>query len=234
VSVLDDHPLAWVTAGTHRNLYSIEATVTQGQSQPDPTLNTTGGVLMGAAGTACGTCLGLGSLGSPAVIPIIAAIVCCIISGVVFLIGFLLWLLSLFLRDTPPPTESAQSTAPGSDVARDGGPAGVPSGFAGTITSNGVNPSATVAMDLRVINRFRFQPPDTTNYPPPNQNAVENPSWWAFPGRWGVRIKNSAAGSWDSGTRRTDQFERSRGYWNAYQLVAFLQDPERAQDGISA
>jgi hypothetical protein len=60
------------------------------------------------------------------------------------------------------------------------------------------------------------------------------PSWWSYPGRWGVRVMNRAGGQWDSGTRRVDDSERSRGYWNTYQLVSFLSDPARAVDGIMA
>ncbi|HYB37949.1 MAG TPA: hypothetical protein VEF72_20880 [Mycobacterium sp.] len=48
------------------------------------------------------------------------------------------------------------------------------------------------------------------------------PSWWEFPGRWGIRVTPTASGSWDSGSRRTDPFGRSRAYWNTYQLVQYV------------
>ncbi len=229
VTALQSHPWAYVSALTHRNYFELVATTTTGSSQPNPVLNTTGGALMGAAGTAAGVCLGL----SPPPLTV-ACIVCLIIAAVVFLIGFILWLLSLLMQTDPPVTESPQSSAPGTDVARDGGPAAIPPGV--TVSGPpGLPPTAQASVNLRIISRFRFDPtPPVTTYPLPNPNVVEMPSWWQYPGRWGVRVMNRLSGQWDSGTRRVDQFERSRGYWNTYQLVGFLSDPARASDGITA
>jgi hypothetical protein len=229
VTALNSHPFAYVSAGTHKNFFEIVATTSVGPTQPDPVLNTTGGAMMGAAGTAAGVCLGL----APPPLTV-ACIVCLIIAAVIFVIGFILWLLSLILHTDPQVTESPQSSEPGTDVARDGGPAAPPPGVnAGG--PPGLPPTAQVPVNLRIISRFQFDPkPPVTTYPLPAPGTVELPSWWNYSGRWGVRIMNRFAGQWDSGTRRVDEFERSRGYWNTYQLVSFLSDPERAMDGISA
>ena len=235
IELLDtQHPVAYVTAGTHKNLFSIAATTTTvpgGQSQPNPDLNTTGGALMGLGGSLAGTCLGL--LPPPLTL---GAIVCLAAAGGLGFIGFILFLLSEIFRTDPPATtsESPQSSQPGTDVARDGGPSAVPAGAGGPPAPSGLPPSSVVQTTLRFISRFRFDPTTpVTAYPLPSPGVNEMPTWWLFPGRWGVRVMNRASGQWDSGTRRTDAFERSRGYWNAYQLVAFLGSKDRAQDGIT-
>jgi hypothetical protein len=227
VTALKSHPFAYVSAGTHKNFFEIVATTTTGPTQPDPVLNTTGGAFMGAAGTAAGVCLGL----APPPLTV-ACIVCLIIAAVVFLIGFILWLLSLILHTDPQVSESPQSSAPGTDVARDGGPAAPPPGV-NVQGPPGLPPTSQVQVNLRLISRFKFDPTaPVTTYPLLAPNVFEMPSWWEHSGRWGVRIMNRLSGQWDSGTRRVDEFERSRGYWNTYQLLSFLNDSERASDGI--
>jgi hypothetical protein len=228
VASVDSHPIVYVAAGSHKNLFAIAATVTTGQTQPDPALNTTGGALMGAGGTMAGICLAF--LPPPLTV---GGVVCLVIAGIIFLIGLILFLLSFLLEPDPPVTESPQSSAPGTDIARDGGPAGIPAGVGSPPSPPGLPPSSLVATSLRVINRFGFGPTPPVNIYPPSAGDVELPFWWLFPGRWGVRVMNRAAGDWDSGTRRTDAFERSRGYWNTYQLVGFLGDAARSQDGIA-
>ncbi len=228
VSTFSNHALAYVTGGTHKNLFSTAAIIHTGDSQPNTTLNPLGGALMGAAGTAAGVCLGLAP---PPLTP--ACIVCLIIAAVVFLIGLILFLLSLFLRDDPPVDEAPDPA--GADVARDGGAAALPPGQAQPHRP-GVPPSGNGAgMILRFINRFGFDPtPPVAAYPLPRPDVAELPSWWGFVGRWGVRTQNRPATSWDSGTRRTDAFGRSRGYWNTYRLIEFLNAPGRVTDGITA
>jgi hypothetical protein len=41
----------------YRNLYGLEAVVTPGTSTPNAALNTTGGIVMGAAGSLAGVCI---------------------------------------------------------------------------------------------------------------------------------------------------------------------------------
>jgi hypothetical protein len=229
VTALASHPFAYIAAGTHKIFFEIVANKTIVRTQPDPVLATTGAAVMQNAGIAFGLCLGLAP---PPLTP--ACIVCLVLASIAGIVGLILALLSLVLQTNPQVTESPQSSQPGTEVARDGGPAAVPS----AVQVNGppgLPPTAQVPVNLRIISRFKFDPtPPITTYPLPHPGVVELPSWWGYPGRWGVRIMNRASGSWDSGTRRVDEFERSRGYWNTYQLVAFLTDSARAADGISA
>jgi hypothetical protein len=226
VAIFGSHCLAYVTGGSHKNLFSTAAIVHHGDSPPNATLNPLGGAIMGAAGTAAGVCLGLAP---PPLTP--ACIVCLIIAAVVFLIGLILFLLSFLIRDDPPVDEAPDPSS--TDVARDGGGQSVPPGGS-TVTVPGLQPSGnSVGTTLRIINRFKFDPtPPVDTYPLPTPDVAEFPSWWLFPGRWGVRTRTSALGNGDSGTRRTDAHERSRGYWNTYRLVEFLNDPARVTDGI--
>jgi hypothetical protein len=222
VSVLGLHPFAYVTAGTHRNFYSIDATVTPGTSTPDTALNTTGAALMGAAGSAMGICAGV-LLATPPPANAVAFVVCVVVAAILFLIGLILFILSFLFPDTSPSTETVQSSQPGSDVARDDGPAAIPP-VTGTVSSSASSVAVPV---LRLISEFGLDPtPPITTYPlplpPPSTGSIEMPSWWTFSGRWGVRITPLASGEWDSGSRRTDPFGRSRAYWNAYQLVQFI------------
>jgi hypothetical protein len=208
---LGTHPIVYVTSGTHRNLFTIDATVTPGTSSgPNTALNTTGAAIMSAAGTAIGVCASIAELPP-------AAVACLVISAIIAIIGFLLFLLSFLLESSSPQTESPQSTQPGSDVARDDGPTATP-------TAPGSPPTPGVPQTtLRTISEYTFDPtPPITTYPVPPAGAIEMPSWWWFPGRWGVRITPLAAGTWDSGSRRTDPYGRTRAYWNTYQLVSFI------------
>ncbi|HYB37948.1 MAG TPA: hypothetical protein VEF72_20875 [Mycobacterium sp.] len=137
----DTHPFVYVTAGTHKNLYGIDAVVTPGTSQPNTALNTTGGVVMGAAGSLAGVCISIAIAGLPTapLPPTLAAIlaacaVCLIVSGIIFFIGLLLFLLSFLFPQTTPQTEAPQSSQPGTDVARDDGPATVPTSLGGSVS----------------------------------------------------------------------------------------------------
>lgn len=219
-AVAGSHPLAFVTAGTHRNLFSIDATVTPGTSQPNTALNTTGAALLGIAGSALGICVGyVAALSTPAGT---AWVVCIVVSAILAFIGLILFLLSFLFPSTTPQTETPQSTQPGSDVARDDGPAAIPA-TSGLTT----NASSVVEPILRLVSEYVFDPtPPITTYPLPSPlpspAPIEMPIWWSFPGRWGVRVTPMASGTWDSGTRRTDPNGRTRAYWNAYQLVQFV------------
>jgi hypothetical protein len=221
--IAGSHPMVFVTAGTHRNLFAIDATVTPGTSTPDTALNTTGAALMGAAGSAMGICAGV-LLATPPPADVAGFVVCVIVAAVLFLIGLILFILSFLFPSTSPSTETPQSTQPGTDVARDDGPAAIPTLPGTTVTTNA---SSVAVPTIRLISEFGFDPtPPITTYPLPSPlpatGGIEKPSWWTFPGRWGVRVTPLASGQWDSGSRRTDPFGRTRAYWNAYQLVQFI------------
>ena len=97
--IASSHPMVFVTAGTHRNLYSIDATVTPGTSQPNTALNTTGAALMGAAGSAMGICAGV-LLATPPPADVAGFVICVIVAAVLFLLGLILFILSFLLPDT--------------------------------------------------------------------------------------------------------------------------------------
>ncbi|APB72141.1 hypothetical protein PPYC1_17975 [Paenibacillus polymyxa] len=224
--------VAFVGAGLHKNLFNIAgAVVIPGDSPPDPTLNSIGGAIMGAVGTGAGICLAFIASSIPP-----AVVVCLVVSGVVFLIGLVLFVLSWLLKDDPTITEAPLPSS--TDVARRGGGQALPPGFP-TLTSPGVAPvgKGLKAM-IRVIDRFGFDPElPESSYPLPEPTSLENPivempTWWNFSGRWGVRTVHRATSEWDSGTRRVDKYGRSRGYWNTYRLIKFISDPDRKSDNI--
>jgi hypothetical protein len=81
-----------------------------------------------------------------------------------------------------------------------------------------------VDFTLRVIDRFYG---DLFGGFPPAGGSCELPPWWDYGGRWGVKLGDPNSPGWDSGSRRADRFERSRGYWNARELVWFVsQNPK--------
>ncbi|WP_300611286.1 hypothetical protein [Trebonia sp.] len=216
---LDAHPWVYVTAGTHKNLYGIDAVVTPGTSSPDAGLNTTGAAIMGAAGTFLGVCISIAAAGAAtAGVALAASVPCLIIGWILLMIGFFLFALSFGFPTQTSQTETPQSSQPGTDVARNDGPSTAPAASTA---------SSIVATTLRLISNYTFDStPPISTYPLPSPlpatGAVEMPSWWGFAGRWGVRVTPAFSGSWDSGSRRTDPFGRSRAYWNAYQLVQYV------------
>lgn len=223
--------LALVGAGLHKNFFNIVATMTIGDSPPDPTLNSIGGAIMGAAGTAAGVCL---AFVGPTIPP--AVVVCVIISAVIFLIGLVMFLLSYFLKDDPKITEAPVPSS--TDVARRGGGQALPSGIP-PITSPGITPvGKSLSPMIRVIDRFGFDPElPISSYPLSEPTSLDNPivempTWWDFSGRWGIRTVHRATSKWDSGTRRVDEYGRSKGYWNTYRLIKFISDPDRKSDNI--
>ncbi len=230
VQIFNNHPVAYVTAGLHRNLFDIAANVTIGDSPPDPTLNSIGTTIIGLAGILAGICP-LATAGGP------LAIACWATAGAVFLIGLALFLASFLLKSDPPVTEAPNPSS--TEIARDGGGEALPSGTQPVKKPGITYVGSNINSQIRVVDRFGFDPmAPVTTYPlpaPPSlQNPiVEMPTWWNFSGRWGIRVVHRANGQWDSGTRRVDTYGRSRGYWNAYRLVQFISDPQRQNDGIS-
>lgn len=230
-------PLVYVSAGLHKNLFDIAAQVTTGDSPPDPTLNTVGGAMMGFGGSAFGVCISITTI-CPAGGPLTVAgcVACWGGAAAIFLIGLILFILSYFFKSDPPVTEAPNPSS--TDLARDGGGQALPAGY-GTLKKPGVSPvGRSVSAQIRVIDRFGFDPtPPITSYPLPSTTTPENPivempTWWDFTGRWGVRVVHRATSEWDNGTRRVDNFGRSRGYWNTYNLMKFIADSERSNDGI--
>ena len=215
-----EHPIAYVTAGTHRNFFAL-------QEGPTPNEGATGGSTVITA-TSIGTPNPIGSyiaMGGAAVFAAGAVMgnpVLLIIGGLIFLIGLIV--LAITGGQAPPAPEDPpknEPPQPGTEevATSDTGPAGVPPG--GTKPANA---SGSVDFTVRVIDRFYG---DLFGGFPPANSGCELPPWWDYGGRWGVKLGNPNSPGWDSGTRRADRYDRSRGYWNARELVWFVsQNPK--------
>jgi len=224
--VNNSHPSVFVTAGTHRNLFSPDIPVIFAGGSPGspggPNTGRTGeittaGEILSIAGPICAACLALSELGP-------VAVACAIFAGCIALTGLAILIVAGAESPNYPATPPTPGTPqPPTDVASNTGPVASPSSSSG-------GASATA---LRLISQYRLDPtPPITTYPlPPAGSAppIEMPTWWNFPGRWGVLINRAMAGTWDSGTRRTDPFQRSRAYWNAWNLVQQIQNAAQNQ-----
>jgi len=199
------HPVAYVTAGTHRHEFGeafvSKSIVAAGVGSPH---QETANVAQGLAGLAV-TAIASGN-------PLVGL-------GLLFLalLALIIWLIQMA---TDGGSADPVPTADEPVVGRGTGPAAAPAAGSPSTGGGGVptGASGTVQSDLRVINPFRAVEPPTSAFPPP-PNACEYPSWWDFAGRWGVKVLKGT--TWDSGTHRVDRWGRSRGYWNAYHLVKF-------------
>jgi hypothetical protein len=217
-----EHPIAYVSAGTHRNFFVLdEGSMTNNGATGGSTVitatnigtpNPLGSYIMMGGAALIAASVFAGPFG-PAVL---------ILGIIVFVIGLLV--LAFTGGQAPPAPEDPpknEPTQPGQeDVATDGtGPAGVPPG-----TAKPTQASGSVDFTLRVIDRFYG---DLFGGFPPAGGSCELPPWWDYGGRWGVKLGDPNSPGWDSGSRRADRFERSRGYWNARELVWFVsQNPK--------
>lgn len=169
-----------------------------------------------------------------------AAFLAVIFAILVVVILLIALLCALFCSDDPstdaqPDTQEAEPDAP--SAGDTGDPAG--SGSAGNTPGSGGsdqgpddpagepsggNPGSptgrnTVPIDLRVVDLVNHAE-DTTRWPP--GQLCEHPRWWRFSGRWGVRVRPSAAQDWTHGDRRIDDSGRSISYWNTVGLAEAL------------
>ena len=204
------HPVAYVTAGTHRHEFgdafvSKHVTATSVGSPHQQTAYIADGLAgLAIAGSVSGT------------IPPPIAVGLLILA----LLILLFWLIQMAVdsgsADPAPPADELI-------VGRGTGPAAAPTAGSPSTSSGGVpsGASGTVPTDLRVVNPFRAVEAPTSSYPPP-ADVCEYPWWWDFAGRWGVKVVKGT--TWDSGTHRADRWSRSRGYWNTYHLVKFTND----------
>ncbi len=197
------HPIAYVTGGSHRHRF---------HAQVGGSSDTSTHIYAENIGTS-DPWVEAGSYGFGAIV--VAAAV--IVNPAVGLAIVILLLLANLLAPKPTTADEAVPEDPLPDgaenVAADGnGPAATPPGASTPVGS--VNSVSTV---LRIIDQFQVEPP-VTRYPA-GPGATEHPSWWDFAGRWGVRVRNEI--EWDHGCRRVDKAGRSIGYWNAYHLLQF-------------
>jgi hypothetical protein len=223
------HPSVFVTAGTHRNLFNpnIRVVVTGGSpgtpaitnSGRNSEITTANAMMSGAVGAAI-TCGALMDVLGP------VAIACFILSAVIGVIGLIL----LAVAESESPTEGGTPATPGTPQP--------PTDVASATGPSATSASSTGGPKLRLISQYDFDPtPPITTYPLPqagSQPQIEMPTWWDYPGRWGVAVNRAMAGNWDSGTRRTDPFHRSRAYWNAWNLVQQVQLSQVGQGSLPA
>ena len=167
-----------------------------------------------------------------------------IVAAVIAIIALLIWLISLIADlcssgsenpanpfptnpeaggDGPWGGDADEPPAPGgSGGGADPGGSGSGSGTGEWGLPNSGSPSGanTVSFDVRFINRTpRRLDANLTGYP--SDQPCENPTWWDYSGRWGVRVPSALTGTWASGQQRVDKSGRCRGYWNT---LRFLRD----------
>jgi hypothetical protein len=217
-----NHPTAWVTAGTHRNLFEQRTGAAQAPA-PD-----TGGVKTVAVNVGTpGYNDDVGNVGVALfVLGVIAAALGLLpLAALLMLLGLILAIAAIFVGDDDPapvpedaPREEAVPPGEETVTTSSDGPAAVPSGGA----PSGTPPQSSrgTEFDLRVIDPWW---PDIEGGLPPGGARCELPPWWSFGGRWGVKLGGPNTPRFDSGSRRSDRYGRSRGYWNARQLVQFTQ-----------
>jgi len=225
------HPVSWVTLGTHKNMWKpLTVPVTIPEEVPNPDLIIAAGVVLAAAAAAAGFCTALCLGALPFAVPgWLTCAACWLITGIIALIALLLLLFAFLCKSRREKSENK--------AAEDPLPVGDETDlFNGTGTSGGAPagtpgaPAGAQGFTLRVVDNFN-DIPETSAYPPPARTC-ERPVWWRYAGRWGVQMTARTPGlSWDSGTRLSDEFGRSRAYYNTLELVNFTQTTDPAQRG---
>ena len=165
-----------------------------------------------------------------------------VVALVIAIIAILFWLFSLIMDlcnddsenpANPNPTnpEAGGDGPQGGDPAEppaegSGGAGGGPGGSGGDGTFGNPNtgsPSGqnTVSFDVRFIDRVSPEGRSPrrrrrTGYP--STEPCEQPAWWDYSGRWGVRVAPGLSSTWASGDQRVDEAGRSWGYWHALRV----------------
>ena len=106
------------------------------------------------------------------------------------------------------------------DRRRDSGGGGTTGGgVTGTVgLPNTGSPTGreTVFPDIRFVERLLVGGASAAHTTFPTDQEMENPVWWDYRGRWGVRVKNRpGSGTWESGWQRIDRQDRDWGYFAA-------------------
>lgn len=169
----------------------------------------------------------------------IAAIVVAVIIVILAIILFFMWLVSACDEASDedagehapagPEPQEAGSTGPqsGGDGSEEGASAGP--GSSGGTASGGSGPGggatvglpnsgsptgrATTFPDVRIVERLFEDGASRAQTPFPSDRVMENPTWWDFRGRWGVRVRPAPmSGTWESGWQRVDERGRDWGY----------------------
>ncbi|WP_157655783.1 hypothetical protein [Burkholderia ubonensis] len=185
-------PAVYVSCGTHKNFFDPVMMVTgSDQTVPNPDLLAASQAIAAIGGA----CVGGGLPGI-------------IIAAILLIIALILFIIAEIDRTQSSSTSDPLPAGPQLDLAAPGGPASSDS-------SSVPNATNTVNFTMKLINRFS---------PPQGEQADPDclpPIWWDFIGRWGVRVASLPSSTWDNGSRRVDQFGRSRAYWNTVALVQY-------------
>ncbi|MBJ7457500.1 MAG: hypothetical protein JHC74_15720, partial [Thermoleophilia bacterium] len=200
-----------------------------------------------------GIALGLAALLPLLLMPIIGwigAIMLAVILVIVALIFFIMWIVSA-CREADD-RDAGEQVSPGSEPNEAGttGPqsggdgseepaAPAPGSSGGSSTppaaGSGAGPSVglpnsgsptgneTTFPDIRIVERLFAKGASRKPTPFPSESTMENPTWWDYRGRWGVRVKPAiASGTWESGWQRVDDQGRDWSYFCGEALLVAM------------
>lgn len=231
------HPIVYAALGTHRFLFDPVAGQPWVPGSGGPTLPDGGSYDDNSEFPGWESVL----IGGLIIAGILAAAGLIIVAIVVAIIVLLFWLFTLLMdlcnddaenpaNPFPSNPEAQGDGAQGGDPVEppapgagggDGSPAG-PGGGGGAPPVFGLPNSGsptganTVSFDVRFVDRLvqrgREDRARFTPYPSPER--CEQPTWWDYSGRWGVRVTPGLSGTWASGDQRVDEHGRSWGYWH--------------------
>ncbi len=221
------NPLVFVSSGTHRNFFTPQFT---NELLPfDQGLGVVTGIFTGGAGAAVAGAvvpgIGIGAPSATVAAGALGAAGALTATGVGLIFLAILLILAIIFLLIAAADEHTAIPTPGGDFA----PGGVPVLPGGT-QANPTNPQ-TQAGTVNVPNPLGGLPGNAgaVTLPGALYNVVfcnrfdptgecAPPTWWDFTGRWGVKVTADITSGWDNGSRRVDQFGRSRGYWNTLSL----------------
>jgi len=130
-------------------------------------------------------------------------------------------------EDPAPPGSGpgGSPSGPGGGGGGPGGGGGGPGGggAVGTVgLPNTGSPTGreTAFADVRIVERLLQAGASRRHTTFPTDQVMENPAWWDYVGRWGIRVRNlPASGTWESGWQRIDAAGRDWGYFAAERLL---------------
>lgn len=193
-----------------------------------------------------------------AVVVVVAIVVAIVVLVVLAIILFIMWLVSACDESSDKDAGEEVDFGGDPDEATDGGPqaggdgseeaAGSGPGTGGSSTGSGTagggGPDAngtvgqpntgsptgrsTTFPDIRIVERLIVGGASERFTTFPTDQIMENPPWWGYHGRWGVRVKPApAGGTWESGWNRIDSTERDWAYFNAERLLLVMNNGPR-------
>jgi hypothetical protein len=121
----------------------------------------------------------------------------------------------------PGPGGSPSGSGPGSGSGSgSGGTGGGAVGSVGLPNTGSPTGRETAFADIRIVERLLEGGATKAHTSFPTDQVMENPVWWDYVGRWGVRVRNMpASGTWESGWQRVDAGGRDWGYFAAERLL---------------